>query len=178
MQTTRRQQFGITMVETCCTLAVMAILASTGLPSFKGTIDRQALRGQASELSTDLQFLRTEVVSRNQVLRMAFGSDAGGSCYMIHSGPTASCRCDSTGSAQCEAGSEAIKTVGLPASRGVRLQSNVAAMQFDPLHGTVTPAGTLRLIDRENRAVNQIVNMLGRTRACSPGGAVSGYKTC
>ena len=179
MQTTRHiRQAGVTLVEACCALAVMAAIVGTGLPSFKGTLGRQVLVGHVNELAADLQYLRSEVVSRNHSLRIGFGSDAGGTCYVIHSGSSGACQCNSDGSAQCTTGTEAIKTVAIPATRGVRMQANVASMLFDPSRGTVTPAGTLRLIDREDRAVHQIVNILGRTRACSPGGAVAGYKPC
>ena len=64
-----------------------------------------------------------------------------------------------------------------PADR-VRLQTNVSSMLIDPLHGTVSPTGTLRLIGDDTRSVNHVVNIMGRVRSCSPLAAVPGYRAC
>ncbi len=51
-------------------------------------------------------------------------------------------------------------------------------MLFDPVRGTTTPTATVRVVAADGRAIHQIVNIMGRVRACSPGGAVSGYRAC
>ena len=66
----------------------------------------------------------------------------------------------------------------LPAGERVRVTANVGSIAFDPLHGTSTPTGTLRLVDARGRAVHHIVNVMGRVRSCTPGGAVNGYRPC
>ena len=172
------RQAGVTLIEACIVMAVAATLVGTGVPSFKSMLERRTLEGRAGELSTDLQFLRSEAVSRNHAMRISFGSDAGGSCYVLHSGSSGDCRCSSAGTAQCTEDAIAVKAVGLPQSSGVRLQSNVATMLFDPLHGTASPTGTLRLIDRSDRAIHHVVNIMGRVRSCSPGGVMTTYKAC
>jgi len=71
-----------------------------------------------------------------------------------------------------------IKTVRLPADERVGLQANMGSIVFDPLHGTGTPTGTLRLTGRDGRAIHHVVNVMGRVRSCSPAGAVPGYRAC
>jgi type IV fimbrial biogenesis protein FimT len=97
---------------------------------------------------------------------------------VIHTGAAGDCPCDNIGVAQCTNGSTALKTVFHPADRSVSVQANVASMRFDPTNGTVTPAGTVRVIAADGRAVHHVVNIMGRVRSCSPGGSAKGYKAC
>jgi type IV fimbrial biogenesis protein FimT len=71
-----------------------------------------------------------------------------------------------------------LKSVLLPDSGNVRLQSNVRSLLFDGTRGTVSPTGTVRVIGADGRAVHQVVNVLGRVRACSPQRALPGYRAC
>ena len=58
------------------------------------------------------------------------------------------------------------------------VQANVASILFDPVHGTSTPAGTVRVIGSTGRELRHVVNVMGRVRTCSPQGGVSGYRAC
>jgi type IV fimbrial biogenesis protein FimT len=78
----------------------------------------------------------------------------------------------------CTGGAAQIKTVRLAAEEQVRLSGNVASIVFDPLHGTITPTGTLRLTAASGRAVHHVVNVMGRVRSCSPAATVPGYRAC
>jgi type IV fimbrial biogenesis protein FimT len=108
-------------------------------------------------------------------------SQSWGSCYIIHSGAANDCSCAASGPAQCGGDAQQIKTVQLLAADHVGVQANVRSIQFDPLHGTSTPAGTFRLVADSGRAVHHVVNVMGRVRSCSPQGpapAVVGYTLC
>ena len=176
--TTCTRQRGLTLVELCTTCALAAVLVGTVAPSYRSLIMRKALEGRSTELAADLQFARTEAVSRNVGVRVSFRANASGSCYTVHTGAANACSCGDSAPAACSAGAVAIKSVHLPASGPVRLQANVNSMLFDPLRGTVTPTGTLRLTDTQGRAIHHVVNVMGRARACSPGGQVPGVRAC
>ena len=75
---------GISLIEACAVLAVLSVLAGLALPSFGDHLAKRRLEGRAVELSNDLQYLRSEAVSRNEAMRISFGTDAGGSCYVLH----------------------------------------------------------------------------------------------
>ena len=136
-------QYGLTLIEACAALAIASILAGSALPSFRASQERRQLEGVASELAADLQFARTEAVARNQGVRVSFGADeSGGSCYVIHTGAADSCACTGSGPAVCEAGSDEIKTVILPADRALRVRANVESMLYDPVRATVTRTGS------------------------------------
>lgn len=173
-----RRQRGITLVEACVVVAITAVLASTAAPSFRGLIDTRRLERAATALATDIQFVRTEAVARNQPLRLSLHAMAQGGCYVIHTGAAALCTCQPAGPAQCIGGAQEVRTVLLPGTDRVRLQANVGSLLFDPLHGTSTPTGTLRLLGTEARAVHHVVNVMGRVRSCSPLAAMPGYRAC
>jgi type IV fimbrial biogenesis protein FimT len=176
-RSTRRQR-GVTLVEACTVVAVLAVLASTAAPNLQGLIDSRRLDGAATQLATDIQFARTEAVARNIPVRLSFHATADGSCYVVHTGNADQCDCSTSGPATCSGDARQIKTVALTAADRVSLQANTASVLFDPLHGTSTPTGTLRLVGQQGRAVHHVINVMGRVRSCSPQGAMPGYRAC
>ena len=171
-------QRGFTLVEACIVMVVTAILATTAAPGMQDLIDSRRLDGTATQLATDIQFVRTEAVARNQPVRMTFQATADGSCYIVHTGNAAQCTCGAAGPALCTAGAMQIKTVRVPSADRVSLQPNVSSLLADPLHGTVTPTGTLRVVGTGSRAVHHVVNIMGRVRSCSPLAAMPAYRAC
>jgi len=173
-----RPQRGITLVEVCAVLAITVVLATTAAPSLRGFIDTRRIDRAATTLATDIQFARTEAVARNQPLRLSLHAMTDGSCYVIHTGAAAQCSCNPTGPALCTGNAQEIRTVILPTSDQVSLLANVGSVLFDPLHGTISPTGTLRLVGTDARAVHHVVNIMGRVRSCSPQAAIPGYRAC
>ena len=173
----RGTQRGITLIEMTVVVAVMVIVAATAAPSLASFIDGRRLDAAANQLAADIQFVRTEAVARNRPVRLSFHTGADSSCWVVHTGAAAQCSCAGNGLALCTGGALEIKTVVLSAADRVGLQSNVASMLFDPLHGTATPTGTLRLVDARGREVRHIVNVMGRARSCTPNG-VPGWRAC
>lgn len=169
---------GFTLVESCMVVAVIAVLVAVATPSLRPLIDARRLEGAASELATDVQLARSEAVARNRPVRLTLQTTADGSCYLLHTGNAGDCRCAGTGPVVCSAGATPIKRVTALTADGVGFASNSLSMSFDPLHGTCTPAATLRVLGRPGKEIDQVVNVLGRVRSCSPNAAVAGYRAC
>lgn len=170
---------GYSMVEVMIVLSIVAILMGLAVPAFQGLQELRRLEGHAAELATDIQHIRSEAVARNSQMHLRFGSDTVGTCYLLHSGNPGGCTCTSAGAAQCtDPMNSPVKSVGMPSKQGVRLQANVSAMLFDPVRGTTTPAGSVNLIADSGKTIRHVVNIMGRTRTCSPQGSVSGYTAC
>lgn len=159
-------------------IAVMAIAATGAAPSLAAFIDGRRLDAAANQLAADIQLVRSEAVARNRTLRLSFHATADASCWIVHTGEAAQCRCGPIGPAICSGDAMEIKTVVLGAADRVSVQSNVASIVFDPLHGTSTPTGTLRLVGADGRAVHHVVNVMGRVRSCSPDATVPGWRAC
>lgn len=174
----RRHQSGITLVETGIALAIALILLAAALPSFRSLLERRTLEGAATRLATDLRYLRSEAVARNEPLRIGFGASAAGTCYVLYGAERGECKCNVSAAASCTDRAREIGAVSFPAAQGLALHSNVASILFDPVHGSATPGGTLRLVQASGLSVHHVVNLAGRVRSCSPGAAVSGYREC
>jgi len=174
----RQRQRGLSLIEICVVMALIVVLVSGAAIGMRSLIDMRKLDGAATQLASDIQFIRTESIARNQALRLSFHTHATGSCYVIHSGAAGDCKCDVDGPAQCSGSAMAIKTVRVANADRVTLETNVDSVVFDPLHGTSSPTGTLRMIGTQGRAVHHVINVMGRTRSCSPLSLVPGYRAC
>jgi len=172
----KRRPRGFSLIEAMVVVAVIAVVATTAVPSLLDFIDGRRLDAAAA-LAADVQFVRTEAVARNQPIRISFHDAPGGTCWVVHTGLAAQCSCGDAAPAVCSGGAVEIKTVVLAAADRVSVRSNVASIAFDPMHGTSTPTGTLRLVDRTGRAVHHVVNVMGRVRSCTPAG-VPGWRAC
>jgi type IV fimbrial biogenesis protein FimT len=178
-----RKQQGIGLVELMIVIGIVAIIIGIAAPSFQGFQESRRLEGHAIALVTDIQYARSEAVARNRTIRIRFLTDADGTCYLIHTGNlNTACTCTSDGSAQCtDPGASIMKSVGLPASLGMRVkpkENTWSSMVFDPVRGTSSPAGSIDFIADSGKTIRQVVNIMGRTRTCSPEGSMNGYKVC
>ncbi|MDP1692657.1 MAG: GspH/FimT family pseudopilin [Burkholderiaceae bacterium] len=171
-------QRGLSLIEGCVTLAIVGILAGTAAPSLDGLLKSRHRDGTAAELGVDLHHARTEAIARNEGVRISFHGAAAGTCAVIHTGAAADCTCDGNGTPWCLNGATALKATLYSSSRGASVYANVASMRFDPGNGTVTPAATVRVAGADGRAIHHIVNIMGRVRSCSSGGAIAGVRPC
>lgn len=173
------QQRGVSLIEVSAVLAVIAIVSAGAIPGLKDLQQRQQTRSVVTEIGTDLQWLRSEAVSRNQGIRISFSSGANGQgCYVIHTGAASACTCQAVGPAQCVGDAREIKTVSQPTSGLTRVHANVSYMLYAPQHGTTTPGGSVFITGADGRSVKHVVSLMGRVRTCSPEGAVTGYPRC
>ena len=171
-------QRGLTLIEICIVLAIVSILVGTAIPSFDQSHKKRLLDGTAAELATDLHYVRSEAVARNEGVRISFRNVAAGTCTMIHTGASADCQCSAEGVAECSGGAALIKSQFYATGRGASVVANVTSMRFDPLRGIVTPAGRVTISTASGQSLQHVVNIMGRVRTCSPGGTVNGAKPC
>jgi type IV fimbrial biogenesis protein FimT len=170
---------GISLLEMAIVIALVAVIGATAFPSFTALVDARRLEGAATRLAADIQFARSEAIARNRPLRLSVRAAAGATCWIVHTGAAADCSCGAGNApALCSGGAVAIKSVVLANAERVGVAGNVGSIVFDPLHGTSTPTGTLRIVDARGRAIHHVVNVLGRVRSCSPDAALPGYPAC
>lgn len=182
-----RRAAGFTVIELMTVLAIAAILAVAAAPSFSEFLAKRRVEGVASELVTDLHYTRSEAVSRNEPVRMTFGTD----CYVIHRALVPSfsatvATCDRTSKSVNPAAAE-IKTVQLDAGRPITIAPVVTHFEFDPVRGTVandlSPPGPGSVDVRSTAGtawqLRAVLTLMGRVATCSPQGAgnLPGYST-
>ena len=173
-----RRQLGVTMIECCMVTTIAAAALSAAVPSFKQTQLRGDLQGLSAQVAGDVFHAKSQAVLRNQSVRIEFGRSDAGTCYVMHTGSLHDCQCDAGEAAVCRNGAEPLHTVFVPAAKGLSLQANVASMVFDATHGTATPGGTIKVVAASGQAVHQVVNLMGRPRACSVGVKLQGVPRC
>jgi type IV fimbrial biogenesis protein FimT len=175
----KAQQRGVSLVEAMSVTAILSIVVGAGLPSFSALRQRADLAGVAAQLETDVQFARSQATALGHPVQLTLRESAGATCYMVHTGPAASCSCGGIEAvAACSGDAQLLRAVSLAASGAVQVRSASKSIAFDPLRGTVTPTATLRVEARDGRAIHQVVNLLGRVRSCSPGGRLAGEAVC
>lgn len=177
-QTARRAARGVTLVECLTCIGVIAVALGASLPGLEQTIQRRHLEGQAAQLATDLHLARSTAVMQAANLRFTVLRQGAAACYVVHAGPADACSCTPDGQASCSGGVVPVRTAAFPADGPVRLSASSGSMVFDAHRGTVSPAGTVRLSLADGTAVHQVVNIMGRVRRCSPGGAWPGVPAC
>lgn len=176
----KQAQGGFTLVEMLTTLSIVGAAVATTVGHWTPLLMSRGVQGAAGRLATDLHFARSEAVSRGDGVRLTLAPSPGGSvCYVIHTGPAASCDCRQSAGAACTAGATLLKRVhfgedGLAA----QVTSSSRSIRFDGTLGTVTPTASITLAGGDGRSLRHVVNIMGRVRTCSPGGAYSGYRAC
>jgi type IV fimbrial biogenesis protein FimT len=152
-----RKQFGFTMIELMTTIVIAGILAVLAIPAFGEQLARRRLEGVATDLSTDLQFARSQAVSSGGDVRFRTTSNT---TYVIDN----------------VAGTVTYKTVTLPAGMTV---TNGLTVTYDAMRGAAAVAQTFALASAQTAATMQVaVNTMGRATICSPSGSLKGYAAC
>ena len=177
-RTSALRQTGVSLVESLVCLAITVGGLGATLPGFEKIRAQRHFEGAAAQMETDIHLARSLAVAHNQSLRMSFHADTQGSCYVVHTGDREDCSCHADGSATCTQGAKPLRSVRFARSDALQLHANVGSILFDPVKGTSTPTGTLRLQASDDRQVHLVVNLMGRVRTCSPGAAVPGYRNC
>lgn len=173
----RRTQAGLTLVEAAITLALAVLLLGSGLPSLQQMITSQQLRAAEARLRTDLQLARGAAVASGRSVRLQAHNGDAGSCYVIHTGAAADCRCD-THSASCAGSARLIAAGSFGRNHSVALASSARQLVFDGTLGTVTPTSTFTLQGHGGNELRVVVNLMGRSRSCRAAGALQGYAPC
>lgn len=164
----RRHYFrGFTFVELLIVVAILAIVLAVVAPSFQGLLAGKRVEGVAAELATDLQFARSEAVSRSASVRVTFPS---ATCYIVHTG-TALSTCVTSGTGL-------IKTVQID-SGNTSFTSYPAFISFESVRGTAETSGSIVVGSTASAAQVRInLNDMGRVQTCSPSGTVKGLTAC
>jgi type IV fimbrial biogenesis protein FimT len=165
---------GVTLIELLVVIVVLTLIATLAAPSFTRMLAKKRVEGITSELVTDLQYARSEAVQRNITVRVTFGTG----CYIIHTrGFAGSASCSQSGPSAVAGLYEELKTVQVPSgSNAVLTPNGITSIEFEPLRGTVTPAGSIDVNSISGEwQLRAIISAVGRVRTCSPNSSVSGY---
>lgn len=188
-----------TLVELLIGMAIIAIIVTLAVPSFRDMILMQRLRGVNAQLVTDISFARAEAVSRASFVQVRFQNiigSAGMSCYIIHTrtnmGLNTLCDCTAAEGSRCldPTAATEIRTVQLPNTQSVFVMPAAAStytidprtggMMMPGLDGPAAPNESMvidTLIDSARKFRN-LVAQSGRVSVCQPLGSRVGGVSC
>lgn len=170
---------GFTLIEALVSIAIVGLVLAMAGPDLRDWLWRTRLSNAAQAVVGDLQLARSEALlgARNVILR--FGEDAGGSCYVLHTGPVGGCSCRMDRPPVCEGEAQALKQARWHLRRGhAMVRSNVPSMLFSGRQGTVSVSGTIEVRLEGVGAVRHVVSIAGRVRSCSPDAALARWARC
>jgi type IV fimbrial biogenesis protein FimT len=169
---------GITAIELLTVVAVLAILAAVGIPSFQDFTDKRRLEGAAHQYASHLQWARSQAVQTGQGVRVKAESADAGACYAIYRSGDGTCSCLGSGSV-CDNGQPPLLVTHFAPDARVTISNHgTAERRIDPMRGTFTPTGTVAFSTPRGHTVHAITNLMGRTRLCTPGQRFGGLPSC
>jgi len=154
---------GFTAIELLVTFAVIAIVLGIAVPSFTDTLARRRVEGAANELSADLQYARTESVSRRTSVSLVATATTGYAIQYVDSGGV----------------SQTLKSVTLPSN----VSMTTGEAKFTYLRGMLdssvaVPTFTLSSTKTTGQ-LTLALSAMGRVAMCTPStAAMAGYKSC
>jgi hypothetical protein len=171
------------------TVAIVAIALGLGMPSLREWMVAQRVSAVATELTTDFRYARSEALSQNGEVGIAF-SNAGNGCYTIYRRVKrvnpGDCDCTKPAGSVCKpVVAIELKTLVLPVGgdvsiylSGTTLESKLkagASLDEEATNGLdveVRGGGTRELRVRTTRSFHH-------ARVCKPAGStISGFKSC
>ena len=178
-QSAAKCQRGLGLVECLVCCAILGILLSQALPAMREFKQRQRVNGLAETLMTDLMQARSESLRLGEPVQMRFSVHPKGSCYVMHTGASSACSCNSEGQAVCSAAAQPLKVQWVPAQQATSIRANVNNMTISGYRGTVSPTGSIDVAATDRKAtIRHIVSIAGRVRSCSPDRSVARLNAC
>jgi type IV fimbrial biogenesis protein FimT len=190
---------GLTLIELMVVLAVAAVLIALAAPSFTDFILLQRLKSVNAQLVTDLQYARSEAVSRGVLVHVRTNSEpAGDSCYIVFTAegslePTPACDCLAAPGNRCPlATTRELKSVVLARDRSVKVDvpsGQASLMAFDSVNGALVvppvdddpPDPNAFIFDVSvdaARRIRTLVGLSGRPSVCAPPNSSVGGAAC
>lgn len=146
----RNRLQGVTLIELMTIIAIAGILVAVAVPSFTDSIARRRLEGVANELSSDLQYAKSQAAVVNTNVSLV--TTAHG--YVVGT----------------------YKTTTLDLTTTL---TDAVTVTFEP-HRALPAGDTSITVTQSQTAASLRVttDVMGRIQTCSPGASFAGYKTC
>ncbi len=176
--TSCRSQLGLGLIEVFFTLALSGVLLAAAIPAIKDWALRYRTQATAQSVMSDIQQARSEAVMRVTAVQLRFSRHANGTCYVMHTGDSGTCRCSDLGQAVCTTSGQVLRVNWIPSQQRLSVRANVSNMSFQSRQGAVTSTGSIDIAADDGRTIRHIVSIAGRVRSCSPDGAFKSFARC
>jgi type IV fimbrial biogenesis protein FimT len=200
-----KRESGFTVIELLIALAIAALVLTLALPNMGSFIEKRRLIGAAEAVYGQLQYARSEAISRskdvyarisaNGSTTWDMGVSTTDNCDPTITSSTTANACtlvvddgdgnihgedpDGDGTPISDTADLVLKTLHSTAFPNVTMSTNQTQITFDPVRGTAGN-GTITLQYGSKYELRVITSLIGRVRMCSPSGGtnVEGYPAC
>lgn len=198
----RRATQALTLLEVMIVIAVIGVLIALVAPSMREMIGMQRLRGIAAQAVTDVQFARSEALSRNQFVGFLVRNNAAESmsCYTLFASSIdplnassldpSKCNCTANPGNACIGTQREVRIVQVPRSQDIQLRLprfQEKWFAYNPVIGGISIVSSGAPIDRDfcfevtRRPRGRLridISLAGRPTVCSPDQSVPGFDVC
>ncbi len=191
-------QQGVTLIELCIGIVIMAVLIVLALPTFTAWLQNSQIRVAADAIQNGISIARSEAIRRNTSVRFQFTSTADNSCALSTSGknwvvslddPTSPAACGSAASdtvapriIQMRPASDGTPNAVVAADQSVIVftglgrvnpvpAANININVTNPTGGSCAAAGPMRCL-------RIVVSTGGQVRMCDPAFASTDPQGC
>ena len=173
-----RRAGGTTLVSLLTVMAILAVLVTAGIPSFRSLINQHAVWVVQHDLTTGIQLARQTAVSTGNVAVIC-GTRTGASCeaqawsdgWIIFRSPSGATDCNVQPDGRCHHGGVVDRIELFPGNRARVLANRniLRRIRFDALGASRFSNGTFTVCDRDGIARRQLVlSNVGRLRTTEP----------
>lgn len=162
---------GFTLVEMMVTLAVMSILLTIAVPSYRDAIERLRIKSSAETLQNNFYVAKTESLKSG---KSAYFSVRAGACYGFKLGAPCDCQAASSDANYCPLLRTLVSTTEPVALLSTSFPDGVGSIES--VRGMST-SGDVTWKSKSGYVAKTAITVVGRVRVCSPAGAgnVGGY---
>ncbi len=168
-----RNYRGFTLVDVVVTIAILAILLGSAVPSFNSLMERNRLINVVRNFRSNVNFSRTESIKRNTATRFSFNNtDPADWCYGLKLNTTCDCKeTDSSDPSYCEIDGAPwiVSSAEFP---GTKLVNNVlpygGTLSINPVRGTIVEGAGNVTFSTDSMALRIVTSGLGHMNMCSP----------